>query len=234
MKAKKAILVGLIAAMALTMTLIVAGCGGDSQDNDAEQTKAETTTEQTTTQAPKETEIIKAQLEKMIGEYGRGSSEGKGVTYAKAVDMDGDGTPELFTIHDMKVEIFAVKNKKAESISSHDIGIQYGQTSAGYEVLLNEKIDPVSVIVFNSTDEWVDENITVVTVANGAPVEKNMRASTNGDNDTPAREELVNFSIDGKEALAGDYNTEYNRLTEGAERIDPMNPIDLDEVMAGM
>ncbi len=234
MKLKKAVLLTLVASMAVAMVIFVAGCGDDENESEPAPTETEATEETTTTQAPKETDPLKTQLQSMIEQYGRGSADGKGVTYAKAVDMDGDGKPELVTIHDMKAEIFAVKGKKAESIFTGNIGIQYGQTSAGYEVLLNEKKNPVSLVLFNSTNEWVNENITVVTVVDGAAVEKNMSASTNGENDTPAREELVNFSIDGATALAADYNEEYDKLREGAESINPMNPADLDEVMAGM
>lgn len=235
MRIKKTALIALIAAMAMAMVMFVAGCGDQETEPDTDATTAEVeTTEETTTQAPKETDALKAQLQSMIEEYGRGSADGKGVTYARTLDMDGDGKPELITIHDMKVEIFAIKDKKAESIFTGDIGIQYGQTSAGYEVLINEKSAPPCVVLFNSTDEWVDENITIVTVADGAAVEKNMRASTNGENDTPAREELVNFSIDGNTSLAADYNEEYENLQEGAKHINPMNPVDLDAVMAEM
>ena len=170
MKTKKTLLLVVIAAMAFAMVLFVAGCGNEDPEPEEETTTTETTQEETTTQAPKESDALKTQLQSMIEEYGRGSADGKGVTYAKVIDMDGDGKPEMVTIHDMKVEIFAVKDNKAESIFTGDIGIQYGQTSAGYEVLLNENTAPPSVVLFNSSDEWVDENITVVTVDEGKAV----------------------------------------------------------------
>lgn len=235
MKKKKLIIIGLIAVLALAMVFAVSGCGSDEEDVDQEPTtEATTTTTKATTAAPKDNDILKSKLESMIEQNGRGTSSGSGVTNARMLDMDGDGTRELIVIHDMKAEIFAVKNGAAESVFEGKIGIQYGQTDTAYEVLINESISPVTLVLFNSSDEWVDENVTAVTMSEGAVAEKNLKASTSGENDTPAREELVNFAIDGANVSATEYNNEYTRLTEGADSINPMNPADLDEILASM
>ena len=234
MKKKKAILIGVIAVMAVAMVIAVAGCGSKDKEQEPETTATTETTTEATTAAPKDNDILKSKLTSMIEEYGRGASNGSGVTYARMIDMDGDGTRELIVIHDMKAEIIAVKDGKAESVFEGKIGIQYGQTDTAYEVLINESISPISLVLFDSSDEWVDENVTVVTMSEGTVSQKILKASTNGENDTPAREELVNFSIDGSNVAGADYEKEYNRVTEGADSINPMRPSDLDEVMASM
>ena len=232
MKKKRAILISAIAVVVIAMVIVVVGCG-DKDKEKAEPTTTTTTT-QTTTAAPKDNEVLKARLEAMINELGRGTSNGSGVIAAKVLDMDGDSRKEMIVIHDMKAEIFAVKNGKAESIFEGTIGKQYGQTDTSYRVLINESIDPPTLVLFNSSDEWSDENITLVTVSGGTVSERNMRAATTGENDTPGREELVSFSIDGSDVSATEYEKEYNRLTEGADEINPMTPTDLDEVLASM
>lgn len=235
MKKKRTIItVAIVAAMALVMVFAIMGCGSDEEEQPVTTEATTTTTTETTTAAPKDNDILKSQLQAMIDEHGRGTSSGEGVTYARMMDMDGDGSKELIVIHDRVTEIFAVKDNKAESIFEGDVGIQYGQTDARYEVLINESIKPTTVVMFNSNDEWVDENITAVSVSGGTASVVNLRASTSGENDTPAREELVNFSIDGKTVSATEYNNEYTRLTEGADKIDPMSPADLDEILASM
>ena len=234
MKKKRAILIGAIAVLVIAMVIVVVGCGSKDKEAEPETTAATTTTTEATTAAPKDNEILKSKLEAMIEEYGRGTSSGSGVVYAKMLDMDGDGTRELIVVHDMKAEIVAVKNGKAEIIFTGTAGIQYGQTDTSYEVLINESIKPAALIVFDSSDEWSDENITVATVSGGAVTEKKLKASTTGENDTPAREELVSFSIDGSDVSASEYENEYNRLREGADSINPMTPTDLDEVLASM
>ena len=233
MKKKRVILIGAIAVLVIALVIAVVGCGSKDKEAEPEPTTTETTTEATTA-APKDNEILKAKLNEMIDEFGRGTSSGSGVVYAKMLDMDGDGTRELIVVHDMKAEIIAVKNGKAETIFTGIAGIQYGQTDTSYEVLLNESIKPAALILFDSSDEWSDENITVATVSGGTVTEKSLKASTTGENDTPAREELVKFSIDGSDVSASEYENEYNRLREGADSINPMTPTDLDEVLASM
>lgn len=234
MKMKRAILIGTISVVVIAMVIATVGCGSKDKEAEPETTATTTTTTEATTAAPKDTEILKAKLNEMIGEFGKGSSDGSGVTNAKVLDMDGDGTKEMVVIHDMKANIIAVKNGKAESIFEGTIGIQYGQTDTSYEALINESIKPTALVLFNSSDEWSDENITVVTISEGAAAEKSLKASTTGENDTPAREELVSFSIDGNNVSASEYENEYNRITEGADSINPMSPADLDEIMASM
>lgn len=234
MKKKRFILIGVIAILAIGLTVAVVGCGSNEEESEPETTAATTTTTEATTAAPKDNDILKAKLQSMIDEHGRGTSDGTGVVYARTLDMDGDGTKEMIVIHDMQAEIIAAKDGKAESIFTGKIGGQYGQTDTSYEALINESISPVTLVLFESNDEWVDETITEVAISEGAVVEKKLKASTNGENDTPAREELVNFSIDGESVSGTEYENEYSRITEGADSINPMTPADLDEIMAAM
>lgn len=236
MKKNRIIYLAVAFALAAVMALGLSGCGGDKGPTDEQEptTAEETTTTEatTTTTKAKDDSILKSKLQAMIDQYGRGTSSGSGVTYARAMDLDGDGENELVVVHDMKLEIIAVKDKAAESVFEGTVGIQYGQTDTSYEVLINESISPTTIVLFNSSDEWVDENITAVTMSGGAVAEKSLKASTGGENDTPAREELVNFSIDGTSVSASEYNNEYTRLTEGADSVNPMSPADLDAVLA--
>ena len=234
MKKKRILLIGAVAVIAIGLVVAVVGCGSNEEEAEPETTAATTTTTEATTAAPKADDILKSKLQSMIDEYGRGTSSGTGVTYARVLDMDGDGKKEMIVIHDMKTEVIAAKDGKAESLFEGTIGIQYGQTDTAYEVLINESVDPTALVLFNSDDEWVDENITEVTMSEGKIVEKSLKATTNGENDTPAREELVNFSIGGETVTATEYENEYNRITEGADSINPMTPADLDEIMASM
>ncbi len=236
MKKNRIIYLAVAFALAAVMAFGLSGCGEDKAATDeTEPTTTEATTEATTTTTKaKDDSILKSKLQAMIDQYGRGTSSGSGVTYAKAMDLDGDGENELVVIHDMKLEIIAVKDKAAESVFEGTVGIQYGQTDTSYEVMINESISPTTIVLFNSSDEWVDENITAVSMSGGAVTEKSLKASTNGENDTPAREELVNFSIDGTSVSASEYSNEYTRLTEGADSVNPMSPADLDAVLAAL
>lgn len=233
MKKNGVLYIGAVIVLALGMVMAVTACGSDDPEPTEPTTEA-TTTEATTTEAPKPDSVLKKTLQGLIDQYGRGEANGKGVTYARAMDLDGDGNKEMIVIHDMTTEIYVVKGDKAESVFSGKCGIQYGQTDTAYEVIINESISPTTVVLFNSSDEWVDENITAVTIADGAASTESLKASTNGENDTPAREELVNFSINGATVSASDYNNEYTRLTEGGDSVNPMTPADLDEILASL
>lgn len=234
MKKKNSIIISVIVMLVIMMVIFVTGCGSDDTEQEPTTEATTATTTEATTAAPKDNDILKSKLQALIDELGRGTSSGTGVAFAKMVDMDGDGTREMIVIHDMKAEVFQVKDGKAESVFEGTIGIQYGQTDTGYEVMINESISPVTLVLFNSSDEWVDENITAVTMADGAIQEKHLKAATTGDNDTPAREELVTFSIDGASVSGADYENEYTKLTEGADVVNPMTPSDLDEILASM
>lgn len=217
---KKILCLGVAAVMAFAC-FAMSGCG----DKDVE----ETTTAETTTEAPTTTEattttkavtyktIYKSQLDSMIDQYGAG------VTGGKLIDMDNDGTPEMIVIHDMTVCIYTIRDEKASSLYEGTAGLRYGQTDASYEVLINESCTPTVLVLFNATDEWVDENITAVSIFDGEATTEELKAATNGENDTPAREELETFSINGSDVTSTEYNTEYERLTVGADVIDPRN-----------
>jgi len=233
MKKHGVLYIGAVIVLALTMVFAVTACGEDEPEP-TDQTTDVTTTEATATEAPKPESVLKKTLKGLMDQYGRGEANGKGVAYARAIDMDGDGNKELIVIHDMTTEIYKVKGDKAERVFSGKCGIQYGQTDTAYEVIINESISPTAVVLFNSSDEWVDENITAVTISDGASSTEKLKASTNGENDTPAREELVNFSINGATVSASDYNNEYTRLIEGGDSVNPMTPSDLDEILAGL
>ena len=229
---------GMVLGVMLILVLTMAGCGSEEEKTavaeEATTTAPTTTTEATTTEEPKETDLYKSELTSLIDQYGHGDSSGSGVTYAKLIDLDDNDTPEMVVIHDMNLVIYGLKYKQVVTLYEGKIGTQYGQTDTGYEVLINESISPTTIVLFDSQDEWVDENITAVTVAGGAVSTETLKAATNGENDTPAREELQTFSVDGASTSAEDYESEYNRLTEGADSINPMEPSDLDSMMSSM
>lgn len=215
---KKFLCISLAAVMAFAMVSL-SGCKGGEEQEPTEEpttTEATTTTEPTTEKVTYKT-IYKSKLDALSDQYG------EGLTGGKLVDMDSDGTPEMIVIHDMNVEIFGIKDEEAVSLYEGKAGLRYGQTDASYEVLVNESITPTTVILYNAKDEWVDENITAVSISGGTVSTEVLKAATDGENDTPAREELQTFSIDGADVSSGDYNAEYTRLTEGADSIDPMS-----------
>lgn len=234
MKKNRLLYFGLVLGAVLVMAFSLAGCGSDEEQAPTEETTAAPTTTTQATTEESENALYKSELTSLIDEYGRGDGTGAGVNYAKLMDLDGDDRDEMIVIHDMNLVIFGVKEDQVVTLFEGKAGTQYGQTDTGYEVLINESYSPTTIVLFDSQDEWVDENITAVTVSGGAVSTKSLKASTSGENDTPAREELQTFSIDGASVSAGDYDSEYSRLTEGADSINPMEPSDLDSLMSSM
>lgn len=235
MKKNRLLYFGMVLGMAAVMAFALTGCGSEDDTAETEATtEAPTTTTEATTEAANESTLYKSELTSLIDQYGRGDGTGEGVNYAKLMDLDGDDTQEMIVIHDMNLLIYDVKEDQVVTLFEGKTGTQYGQTDTGYEVLINESISPTTIVLFDSQDEWVDENITAVTVAGGAVSTETLKAATNGENDTPAREELQTFSVDGASTSAEDYESEYNRLTEGADSINPMEPSDLDSMMSSM
>lgn len=204
--------------LALVLMFAMAGCGGQDADKQA-------TSEEVTTTAPQETETTTTEKKKTYKttyktELDTLVDQG-GVTGGRLVDMDGDGTPEMLVIQNRQAKIYTIQDGKAVNIYEHGIGIRYGQTDAMYELLLNESITPVTMVIFDSNDEWVNEHIYAVTVSGGAASVEELEANTNGENDTPGREELKTFSINNGSVDAGEYDAEYTKLTTGADSIDP-------------
>lgn len=222
-------LIALLLACALAFAMTACG-GGDTEQTETEPPETKAATEATKPAKKELTDYqiaYKEKLDSMIDEYGGD------LTGGKLTDMDDDGVPEMLVIHNMKAELFAFRDGQVEQIYEGTAGLKYGQTDTSYEILLNESISPSVLMLFNAKDEWVDENISVVTVSGGEASVKSLQASTNGDNDTPAREELQNFSIDGNAVSAEEYENEYNRLITGADSINP-TAADLDALQTAL
>ena len=218
-------LIGILLAGILVFAMTACSGGDDGDEGIAGPSAAEETEEPTETTATEAADkkltvyqkAYKEQLDDLITQYG------KGVTGGRLCDMDGDGSPEMIVIHDMKAEIYTIEGEDAVRIYEGKVGLKYGQTDAYYEVLLNRKTDPPVLVLFNASDEWVDENISAVTVSGGEAQVRSLKAATDGENDTPAREELKTFSINGKDVSAKEYDAEYHKLTSGADSINPMD-----------
>ena len=236
---KKLAVIGVIAVLAAGM-LALTGCGNN--DKAAEETTTEpptTTTEAptTTTEATKEAELTYqslygAKLDELLSDYG------SGVTGGRLVDMDEDGTPEMIIFHgsapSFTTEIFTIRNDKVENIYEKTLsGLRYAQTDVSYQVWINKTIDPTALTLFNSKDEWVNEEIHVVTYDGNAASEKILKANTDGENDDPDRSWLQNFTINDGGVSAKEYRKEYNRLKEGADVIDPTSA-GLDDLKAAI
>ena len=233
---KKIAVIGVAVMMAAGM-LAMTGCGDDKAVEETTAAPTETTTEATTTteettEAVTYQSLYRAKLDEMLDAYG------SGVTGGKLMDMDGDGTPEMIIFHgsapSFTTEIFAVQGKEAVSVYEKTLsGLRYAQTDMSYQVWLNDSIDPATVVLFNSEDEWVNEEIHAVTYNGSAASEEILKAATDGENDDPGRNWLQNYTINEGGVSKGEYNDAYKRLKRDADVIDPTSA-GLDELKAAI
>lgn len=223
MDRKKIICVVTIVLMAAGLAVMV-GCGNKQPEPEPTTEAPTTTTEATTTTEPtteKEVtyqDLYNEKLDALVDEYG--SFNGR------LMDMDSDDIPEMIIFSgsapNLDAEIYTVKDDEVVLIYEKTVNdVRYGQTDASYQVWINESISPSAVVLFNSEDEWVNEEVYAVTVSGGSASEKVLKANTDGENDDPDRSWLGDFTIDGSEVSSEDYNSEYDQLQTGAETIDP-------------
>ena len=230
---RKILGIGLAVVMAFGM-IAMTGCGKadveEETTTEATTTTEPTTTTEATTKADSYKTLYKSKLDALVDEYGS-------VNGGKLVDLDGDGTQEMILYYgkvpNLAVEIFTVKDDEVVSVYSGKAGVRYGQTDASYQIWLNESVTPSVVVLFDSEDEWEDEQVYAVSVSGGTASVEELKASTDGENDDPDRSWLENCTINGKSVSQSEYNTEYERLRTGAEIIDP-TVSDLDSLRSAL
>lgn len=169
--------------------------------------------------------IYKDEMNNLINKFGKYEDPGnglpiKGVKYAELIDFDKDKTPEMVAVHDMKVLLYKVKNKKAECIYEGKLGSRFGQTDVSTTLGINTKSEKPSLIVYHSTSEWKEERISIITVENDKVVTKELYAKTNKDLNMPDRKELSEFFIDNESKTGDEYNAIYNSTVKEAKQID--------------
>ena len=169
--------------------------------------------------------IYKEEVEQLISKYGKFKDPGNsltitGVKYGELLDFDNSGIPEMIIVHDRKVLLYTIKDGIATCIYEGEAGSRYGQTDLAYTIGINTSNEKPYLIVYHSTKEWTDENISLITLEKGNIITKELAAKTDGNNDIPNRESLVSFYIDGKSVTDQEYNKVYDSIVKDAKEID--------------
>lgn len=169
--------------------------------------------------------VYKDEISSLINKFGKYEDPGnglpiKGVKYGELIDFDKDKVPEMVVLHDMKVLLYKIKDGKAECIYEEKLGSRFGQTDVSYTLGINTKSERPSLIVYHSTSEWKEENISIVTVENNKVVTKELYARTNKDLNMPDRKELEEFFVNNESKTADEYNSIYNSIVKEDKEID--------------
>lgn len=226
---KKLLCLGLAAVLALGMAALT-GCGKKAAQ---EETTAVTTTEvtepteETTTEEPTQAQTYKTLYQSKLDAL---LDEG-GVNGGRLVDLDADGTPEMILFRgkapSFTMEIYTIQDDQVANICERSFtGLRYWQSDASYEVWINESISPAAVVLFDADDEWTEDVVYAVSISGGAASTEELKAEAKGEPDTPDWSEC-DCSINGKTVSAGDYEVERDRLSTGAQTINPASA-DLD------
>lgn len=144
----------------------------------------------------------------------------KGFRYGELIDFDMDNIPEMIMLYDMKVALYTIKNGKVEACYEKKLGSRYGQGDVSYRIGINTKDQKVSIINYDAKNSWQEELIDIVTLEKGNVEIKKLYAKAKKDNDTPIRENLVEFYIDNKPVTLDTYNSIYNSTVKEAKQID--------------
>lgn len=217
---KKILCIGVAAVLALGIVSL-SGCGKKETPVETEAptttTEATTTTETTTEKVTYKT-LYSSKLDTLIDEKG-------GVNCGRLVDMDADGTPEMIVFYgsapSITAEIFTIKDEKAVSIYDKTFtGLRFFVSDASYEAWINESISPTALVLFDSKDEWEQEVIYAVTVSGGAASTEEVKADAEGELDFPDFESCK-CTINGETVSGSDYEVERDRLSTGADIINP-------------
>lgn len=161
----------------------------------------------------------------MIDQYGEFCADPDtqvitGLKYGELIDFENDGVPELLLLCDQTAYLYRYDGAGAAQLLCEPVGISFGCTDVSYYIHVSEAVGKTYLIVDHSTDGWTEDDWTAYTVEAGALRTVNYFARTDGYNDYPDTEFLVNCKIDGNRVSAEDYLTERDLLRKGSRTID--------------
>lgn len=167
-------------------------------------------------------------LNQLIREHGQSTFDATsyittaGVKYANLLDFNGDGLRELLVVIDRTVQLYTAEGNQAKLLFEGSIGVRLGQTDVSYHFLLNSHSDPITLVLYHSTDEWNEEAITLVSLdSKGNVKQKELLARSSLRNDTPSLDNMNEFYIDGSSVSREAYTTVRDAATEEALVLEP-------------
>lgn len=226
----------LIVSLALVMALSLAALTGCGKEKKAPETTAAptTTTEATTTTEKETTEKVTYKtlyLSKLDALLDSGS-----VNNGRLLDLDGSGTPEMILFRgaapEFSCEVYTIEDNKVVSLYEKQFtGLRYWQSDASYEAWINESNSPTALVLFDSSDEWLEDKVHAVTF-DGGVAEKELLAKAKGEPSTPDWSECK-CTVDGETVSAGEYEVERDKLSVGADIVNPSSS-DIDSLRSAL
>lgn len=161
----------------------------------------------------------------MISQYGEFCADPDtqmitGLKYGELIDFENDDIPELLLLCDQTAYLYRYDGKGAAQLLCEPVGIAFGCTDVSYYIHISETLGKTYLILDHSTEGWTEDDWTTYTVEAGELRKVNYFARTDGYNDYPGTEFLVNCKIDGNRVPAEDYLTERELLRKNARTID--------------
>lgn len=222
---------GLWLAAVLCAAILLTGCGAAQRPYPPNHGSSEKQQRETGETQPfgESTDAYRAVYRKivadMIAQYGEFCADPdtqaiNGLKYGELIDFENDGVPELLLLCDRMAYLYRYDGAGAMQLLCEPVGIAFGCTDVSYYVHISEAVGKTYLILDHSTDGWTEDDWTAYTVEGGALRKVNYFARTDGDNDYPDTEFLVNFKIDGNRVSAEDYLAERELLRTNARTID--------------
>ena len=148
-----------------------------------------------------------------------------GVLYADVQDFDGDGIPELVCVVGNMAHLYTIEQKNGEAHMAPLLEVEAGGEYGHTDVCLKFRfplVDGKPYIVVNHTgNEWSQDSWTAYTLVDGEVKAKEFFAETDGNNEYPSDEFLVDCRIDGASVSPADYVAEKEKFyKEGTPEID--------------
>ncbi len=181
-------------------------------------------------------------LEDLIRQHGRSTVDAdsyittSGVKHARLLDFNGDGVRELVVVIDRTVQLYTLHDQQPKRLFEGEIGCRLGQTDVSYHFLLNAQSDPISLILYHSTDEWNEDAITVISMnEKGGIKQRELLARSSLRQDLPSLDNLNECYIDGTLVTKEEYLALRGQLLEGAMELEPdfgTYPVTPDELTA--
>lgn len=148
-----------------------------------------------------------------------------GIVGATIVDLEQDDVPELLVQHGMTLELYRYEKNHSRLIWSGDIGLYFGQSDVSNEYVINTHGEQPCIIVYDAEESWTEEVLRVITLKDGVIGEEVLRAWTDDKNAFfPERENLDQFTNNGKVISKAEYDTQRTQLVAGGMWVAAYHP----------